>query len=655
MREYVMSCKPIFSILVTNYNNRAYAGEMIDSLLSQTFPDWEAVIVDDHSSDGGIADIVASRHDDRLVYIQMDRNSGYGHTCNRCVDHSRGDLLVTLDSDDALMPNYLEKVHKCFSSNDCILVYTDLQLFGLSNKIIELPQKTVEDLADAQWLPHPGCCITRLAMLKSGGYYEGAELRHGNVDWDWFLSIAENCEFKATRIPEALVRYRVHSAQMSAKRVPWEYETRCCIYRRHKAFFDALGKGASFLAEGYFTSAGARWREGDYQQAVELAAKGVACAPPQEDDLPKLQENIATLARKAILLEKELTEISGRQVLHYDNITKRIYAVAAFAALKQWDVAERLLLVGMVEALRYGVPALVGYLASRLALVHHMMGDTARALEDAEMALQCNPGEACLPTCFHRYVEEGRRDKALLLFAPFLEENIDAAALRQVAPFFALLADLPGMDTAKVAERLRMLPQSRSEPLPARLYRYPLGRKLYWEMRAKDLYEKWGSSNGSHAALCEVVKRTNARTVLEVGCGNGRNLELLARLGLKCVGQDISESALEIARKRNLPHTTLHCAPLSELEFSDRAFDMVVCVRVLQHVAEVELPGVLDVIARLGRYLYVDESLPEDIYGECFYLKKYDLVHMLQIRGLRLLCELHDIDAPHALLFENCG
>lgn len=146
---------------------------------------------------------------------------------------------------------------------------------------------------------------------------------------------------------------------------------------------------------------------------------------------------------------------------------------------------------------------------------------------------------------------------------------------------------------------------------------------------------------------------SGAKNVLEIGCGNGRNLALFSRLGLDCAGQDISASALTLARQRNLPGVKLYSCPLEQLGLGENAFDLIVSHRVLQHVAPDELPGILDIIARTGRFVYVNESLPGDNTAVSWYLKKYDLLPELEKRGFRLLRKFEGEQSGIAMLFEK--
>jgi len=93
----------LFSILIANYNNGKYFEDCYNSIVSQTYENWEVIIVDDHSIDDSkllILEIIGN--DARFKFFQNKENKGCGFTKNRCVELSSGEICAFLDPDDAL-------------------------------------------------------------------------------------------------------------------------------------------------------------------------------------------------------------------------------------------------------------------------------------------------------------------------------------------------------------------------------------------------------------------------------------------------------------------------------------------------------------------------------------------------------------------------
>lgn len=97
---------PRVSVIVPLFNKADHVGRALASISSQTFADFEVIVVDDGSTDGG-ADIVAKHRDSRLRLLSQ-QNSGPGAARNRGIEQSRGLLLAFLDADDEWLPHYLE-------------------------------------------------------------------------------------------------------------------------------------------------------------------------------------------------------------------------------------------------------------------------------------------------------------------------------------------------------------------------------------------------------------------------------------------------------------------------------------------------------------------------------------------------------------------
>lgn len=99
----------LFSILIANYNNGKYFKDCYDSIIAQTYHNWEVIIVDDQSTDDSIEIITALiKEDGRFKIFVNDQNKGCGFTKNRCAALANGDICGFLDPDDALMPEALE-------------------------------------------------------------------------------------------------------------------------------------------------------------------------------------------------------------------------------------------------------------------------------------------------------------------------------------------------------------------------------------------------------------------------------------------------------------------------------------------------------------------------------------------------------------------
>ena len=118
--------KDLVSIIMPSYNTAPYIRNTIQSVLEQTYQNWELIIVDDCSEDN-TDDVVAAIKDDRIKYFHNDRHSGAAVSRNRALREAKGRWMAFLDSDDLWMPEKLEKQISFMESNGYSFSYTKYQ------------------------------------------------------------------------------------------------------------------------------------------------------------------------------------------------------------------------------------------------------------------------------------------------------------------------------------------------------------------------------------------------------------------------------------------------------------------------------------------------------------------------------------------------
>ncbi|MCR5834282.1 MAG: glycosyltransferase family 2 protein [Selenomonadaceae bacterium] len=116
---------PAISVIIPMYNAERYIGECLDSLLAQTFQDFEVIVVDDCSTDNSIATVknYSKKFGGRLKIASMKKNSGYaGFPRNKGIELSRGEYISFIDNDDAFTPTALEKLYSVAEDFDADVV-----------------------------------------------------------------------------------------------------------------------------------------------------------------------------------------------------------------------------------------------------------------------------------------------------------------------------------------------------------------------------------------------------------------------------------------------------------------------------------------------------------------------------------------------------
>ena len=214
------------SVIIPTYNRERFIGEAIHSVLSQTYPDFEIIVVDDGSTDT-TQEVVAGFGDPRIRYIYQD-NQWVVAARNRGINASSGEYLTFLDSDDALTEDALEKgVQILDKYPEVSFCYTQNYSIDESGRVIGLQKKRQE----YSWVRagteqireflvnghHVGVCgtmIRRSCLLKVGLW--DASFQHGSVDFDLLVRLAK--KHNVAYIDEPGGSVRVHQNSITGVR-----------------------------------------------------------------------------------------------------------------------------------------------------------------------------------------------------------------------------------------------------------------------------------------------------------------------------------------------------------------------------------------------------------------------------------------------------
>jgi glycosyltransferase involved in cell wall biosynthesis len=138
---------PYFSVIMANYNHANYIGKAIESVLNQTYANWELIIIDDCSTDNSIVTIKKYLFDKRVRLFNNVKNKGYIYTLKKGIELSEGSIIAIIDSDDSINKYALDKVANTYNSEPGAgLVYTQCYYcdenlqpvhMGFSGKIIK--------------------------------------------------------------------------------------------------------------------------------------------------------------------------------------------------------------------------------------------------------------------------------------------------------------------------------------------------------------------------------------------------------------------------------------------------------------------------------------------------------------------------------------
>lgn len=226
----------LVSIIMPSYNTAPYIAKSIQSVIDQTYKDWELIIVDDCSKDNTDEVIKPYLNDARIKYLENDRNSGAAVSRNYALREAKGKWIAFLDSDDLWMPEKLEKQIAFMEKNGYHFSYTNYSEMDMKgNKtgvIVTGPKRiTKTGMFNYCW---PGC-LTVMYDMEAVGLIQIADIKKNN-DYAMWLKVCKraNCYL----LDEELAMYRrgrVGSVSTHGIRtmIGWHY----------KLFHSAEGRG----------------------------------------------------------------------------------------------------------------------------------------------------------------------------------------------------------------------------------------------------------------------------------------------------------------------------------------------------------------------------------------------------------------------------
>ena len=224
-----MKTKPLVSIVTPSYNTSKFIAECIESVLSQTYENWEMIIVDDCSSDNS-REIIKKyvEQDSRVKLIAQKENRGVAVVRNRAIDEAKGDYITLLDSDDIWLPYKLEKQITLMEDRGVLMSFCSYSTVDEEGSDIGLYsiKKSIVNYSDMLKSSTMGTLTTIYNAKKLGKFYFNSM---GHEDYVWKLDILKNIEY-AEGLSEPLAKYRVLNKSLSSNKlkvVLWQWK----IYR----------------------------------------------------------------------------------------------------------------------------------------------------------------------------------------------------------------------------------------------------------------------------------------------------------------------------------------------------------------------------------------------------------------------------------------
>lgn len=224
----------LVSIIMPSYNTEKFIKKTIESVVAQSYTNWELIIVDDCSPDNTDEVVKPFLSDQRIKYLKNEKNSGAAVSRNRALREAKGKWIAFLDSDDLWRPEKLEKQIRFMEEHGYAFTFTDYRI-----------------CLNGEWMPYINtgpnvvnkrkmydyCYFSTITVMYDReriGLIQIENLRKNN-DYAMWLQVIEKSN--AYRLPECLSYYIKHDGSISSgtksKLIKWHY----------KLFREGLGKG----------------------------------------------------------------------------------------------------------------------------------------------------------------------------------------------------------------------------------------------------------------------------------------------------------------------------------------------------------------------------------------------------------------------------
>jgi glycosyltransferase involved in cell wall biosynthesis len=283
---------PRVTVLLAVYDGGACLREGVESVLGQTFEDFELLIVDDASTDDAVASLPP---DPRIRVLRNERNIGQIPSMNRGLREARGDYVARLDHDDVCLPLRLERqVALLDSLPEVALTATWVDIVDMQGRLWTHVRPRVDSFSDFVChvvtghvhLVHPSLMFRRELVLRMGGFDERLNAAE---DQDLYRRLVLG-RHEARVVPETLLRYRRHEQQMTVAKSASVWESDARSYDR---FLAALAPGAPASTVRFMLRNDPRfWAEPDLpadwlERFLDEAAATLRLAAPERSALSR--------------------------------------------------------------------------------------------------------------------------------------------------------------------------------------------------------------------------------------------------------------------------------------------------------------------------------------------------------------------------------
>ncbi|HEU5403456.1 MAG TPA: glycosyltransferase [Terriglobales bacterium] len=233
-----MTTVPALSVMMPVYNGEAFLSEAIDSIVNQTFADFEFIIVDNGSTDKTPEILASYANRDSRIRVHHEEKRGVAHAINLAVSLAKGRYIARMDADDISLPTRFQQQFDFLENHPEIGVLGGAMIMigaeGQPLRVFQMPRSDSEIRSTAFFMVNPTVMMRKDAALAVASRQQ---LR-GAIDYDFLLRALEQCQF--ANLDEPLLRYRIHGNEVSVTHT--KNQVMSALAARAAASFRRLGR-----------------------------------------------------------------------------------------------------------------------------------------------------------------------------------------------------------------------------------------------------------------------------------------------------------------------------------------------------------------------------------------------------------------------------
>ena len=274
---------PLVSVIIPTYNRAALVCRAIDSVLAQTFTDYEIIVVDDAGSDN-TEEVLSARYKEKIVYIKKQNNEGLSAARNTGIKAAQGTYIAFLDDDDEWLPEKLRlQIQVLQQYTDSGLVYCGYTQVAGDGAIIRQirPEKKgfiLPDLLEDNYIAGSASAVLiKKDVLDKVGYFD--ETLTACEDWDLWIRIAQLCPIAYA--DHILVIYKIHADNMHKNLSRMEQNTLHLLHK-HLSLMGTKQRTRR-LYRHYISFAWQNYKAGNTEEFRRLLSEALDLEPVAND------------------------------------------------------------------------------------------------------------------------------------------------------------------------------------------------------------------------------------------------------------------------------------------------------------------------------------------------------------------------------------